>query len=64
MFKNIVVCVTGSLRKGKYDLEIKYFLDIEVDEEAFDFTTIWKFKKMLGEEKVKSIFNHILISMY
>ena len=47
-------------RKGKYDLEIKYFLDIEVDEEAFDFTTIWKFKKMLGEEKVKSIFNHIL----
>ena len=53
--------MTGSLReKGKYDLEIKYFLDIEVDEEAFDFTTIWKFKKMLGEEKVKSIFNHIL----
>jgi len=47
-------------RKGKYDLEIKYFLDIEVDEEAFDFTTIWKFKKMLGEEKVESIFNHIL----
>lgn len=47
-------------RKGKYDLEIKYFLDIEVDEQAFDFTTIWKFKKMLGEEKVKSIFNHIL----
>ena len=47
-------------RKGKYDLEIKYFLDIEVDEEAFDFTTIWKFKKMLGEEKVEAIFNHIL----
>jgi hypothetical protein len=47
-------------RKAKYDLEIKHFLDIEVDEEAFDFTTIWKFKKMLGEEKVESIFNHIL----
>ncbi|MEA3430544.1 MAG: transposase [Nanoarchaeota archaeon] len=47
-------------RKGKYDLEVKYFLDIEVDEEAFDFTTIWKFKNMLGEEKVESIFNHIL----
>lgn len=47
-------------RKAKYDLEIKYFLDIEVDDEAFDFTTIWKFKKMLGEEKVKAIFNNIL----
>lgn len=47
-------------RKGKYDLEIKYFLDIEVDDEAFDFTTIWKFKKMLGEERVETIFNQIL----
>ena len=47
-------------RKAKYDLEIKYFLDIEVDDEAFDFTTIWKFKKMLGEERVEDIFNNIL----
>lgn len=47
-------------RKAKYDIEIKHFLDIEVDEEAFDFTTIWKFKKMLGEGKVEDIFNNIL----
>ena len=47
-------------RKAKYDIEIKHFLDIDVDDEAFDFTTIWKFKKMLGDEKVISIFNHIL----
>ena len=47
-------------RKAKYDIEIKYFLDIEIEDKAFDFTTIWKFKKMLGEEKVESIFNHIL----
>lgn len=47
-------------RKCKYDIELKYFLDIEIDDEAFDFTTIWKFKKMLGEERVDAIFNHIL----
>ena len=47
-------------RKAKFDLEIKNFLDIEIGDEAFDFTTIWKFKKMLGEEKVEAIFNHIL----
>ncbi len=47
-------------RKAKFDLEIKDFLDIEIGDEAFDFTTIWKFKKMLGEEKVEAIFNHIL----
>ncbi len=47
-------------RKAKYDIEVKYFLDIEIEDTAFDFTTIWKFKKMLGEEKVESIFNHIL----
>lgn len=47
-------------RRCKYDIEIKHFLDIEVDDEAFDFTTIWKFKKMLGEEKVEAIFRYIL----
>jgi hypothetical protein len=47
-------------RKAKMDIEIKHFLDIEIDEKAFDFTTIWNFKKMLGEEKVEAIFNHIL----
>lgn len=46
--------------KAKYDIEIKYFLDIEIDAEPFDFTTIWNFKKMLGKEKVESIFNNIL----
>lgn len=47
-------------RKAKYDIEIKHFLDIEIDDVPFDFTTVWKFKRMLGEEKVESIFNHIL----
>jgi len=47
-------------RKAKFDMEIKYFLDIEIDEQAFDFTTIWYFKKMIGEEKTNSIFNNIL----
>jgi len=47
-------------RKAMYDIEIKHFLDIEINSKAFDFTTIWKFKKMLGEEKVESIFNNIL----
>lgn len=47
-------------RKAMYDIEIKHFLDIEIDSKAFDFTTIWKFKKMLGEEKIESIFNNIL----
>lgn len=47
-------------RKAKYDIEIKHFLDIEIDDEAFDFTTIWKFKKMLGEEKVEFVFHQIL----
>lgn len=50
----------GLERKAKYDIEIKYFLDIEVDDEAFDFTTAWKFKKKLGAEKVDEIFNSIL----
>ena len=47
-------------RKAKYDIEIKHFLDIEIDECAFDFTTIWKFKKMLGNTRVESIFNKII----
>ena len=50
----------GLQRKAKFDLEIKYFLDIEIDAEPFDFTTIWKFKKLLGEKKVECIFNNIL----
>jgi len=47
-------------RKAKFDLEIKHFLDIEIDDEPFDFTTVWNFKKMLGDEKVESIFSQIL----
>ncbi len=50
----------GLERKAKYDIEIKCFLDIEIDDEAFDFTTAWKFKKKLGAEKVEEIFNTIL----
>lgn len=50
----------GLERKAKFDLEVKYFLDVEIDDEPFDFTTIWKFKKLLGEEKVETIFNNIL----
>ena len=47
-------------KKAMYDIQIKHFLDIEIDDKAFDFTTIWKFKKMLGDEKVDAIFNTIL----
>ena len=47
-------------RKAMYNIEIKHFLDIEIDSKAFEFTTIWKFKKMLGEKKVESIFDNIL----
>lgn len=47
-------------RKAKYDIEIKYFLDIDIDAVPFDFSTIWNFKKMLGEEKTENIFNRIL----
>ncbi|MCR4319390.1 MAG: transposase [Candidatus Brocadiaceae bacterium] len=50
----------GLERKVKYDIEIKHFLDIEIDDESFDFTTIWKFKNQLGAEKVDEIFNTIL----
>jgi len=50
----------GLERKAKYDLEIKYFLDIEIDDAAYDFTTIWKFKKKLGAERVEDIFGVIL----
>ncbi len=50
----------GLERKAKFDLEVKYFLDIEIDDKPFDFTTIWKFKKLLGDEKVEIIFNNIL----
>lgn len=50
----------GLERKAKFDIEIKNFLDIEIDEEAFEFTTIWNFKKMLGEQKTEDIFNTIL----
>lgn len=46
--------------KATYDIQIKHFLDIEIDDKSFDFTTIWKFKKMLGDEKVEVIFNNIL----
>ena len=47
-------------RKAKFDIEMKYFLDIEIDEQAFDFTTIWNFKKMMGEKKTEEIFNSII----
>lgn len=47
-------------RKAKFDIELKHFLDIEIDEEPFDFTTVWNFKKKLGEDKVEEIFNRII----
>jgi hypothetical protein len=50
----------GLERKVKFDIEIKHFLDIEIDNQSFDFTTIWKFKNKLGAEKVEDIFNSIL----
>lgn len=50
-------------RKAKFDIELKYFLDIEIDDEPFDFTTAWNFKKMLGEERVEAIFNQILLQI-
>lgn len=53
----------GLERKAKFDIEIKHFLEIEIDDESFDFTTIWKFKNKLGAEKVDDIFNTILIQI-
>lgn len=46
--------------KSKFDIQIKHFLDINIDETVFDFTTIWKFKKMLGKDEVDFIFNNII----
>lgn len=47
-------------RKAIYDLEIKHFLDININDKPFDFSTVWKFKNKLGKEKTKCIFNEIL----
>ena len=47
-------------RKAVYDIEIKHFMDINISDKPFDFSTVWYFKDKLGKEKTKNIFNRIL----
>jgi IS5 family transposase len=45
---------------AKYDIRIKHFLRIKIDDVGFDYSTIWYFRERLGSEIFENIFNKIL----
>lgn len=47
-------------RVAKYDIEIKHFLGIPIEDTSFDYSTISVFRKRLGAEKFESIFQKLL----
>jgi len=47
-------------RVAKYDIEIKHFLGIPIEDSSFDYSTLSVFRKRLGEERFERIFQKIL----
>ncbi|MEA2036781.1 MAG: transposase [Nanoarchaeota archaeon] len=47
-------------RVAKYDIEIKHFLGIPIEDTSFDYSTLSVFRKRLGEERFERIFQKIL----
>lgn len=45
---------------AKYDIRIKHFLKIKIDDVGFDYSTIWYFRERLGPEIFENIFSKIL----
>lgn len=45
---------------AKYDIRIKHFLGISIDDYGFDHSTIWIFRERLGSKTFESIFNKLL----
>src|SRR3989338_9966811 len=47
-------------RVAKYDIEIKHFLGIPIEDVSFDYSTLSVFRKRLGPEKFERIFQKML----
>ena len=47
-------------RVGKYDIEVKHFLGIPIEDTSFDYSTLSVFRKRLGVERFEGIFQKIL----
>ena len=45
---------------AKYDIRIKHFLKISIDDYGFDHSTIWVFRERLGSELFERIFSKLL----
>lgn len=45
---------------AKYDIRIKHFLGISIDDYGFDYSTIWVFRERLGSKTFELIFNKLL----
>lgn len=47
-------------RVAKYDIEIKHFLRIPIEDTSFDYSTISVFRKRLGPKRFEAIFRKLL----
>jgi hypothetical protein len=47
-------------RVAKYDIEIKHFLGIPIEDTSFDYSTLSVFRKRLGIERFEAIFQKML----
>jgi len=47
-------------RVAKYDIEIKHFLGIPIEDTSFDYSTLSVFRKRLGPERFEAIFQKML----
>lgn len=47
-------------RVAKYDIEIKHFLGIPIEDTSFDYSTISVFRKRLGQKRFEAIFQRLL----
>ena len=47
-------------RVAKYDIEIKHFLGIPIEDTSFDYSTISVFRKRLGPKRFEAIFQKLL----
>lgn len=47
-------------RVAKYDIEIKHFLGIPIEDTSFDYSTISVFRKRLGQKRFEAIFQKLL----
>ncbi len=50
----------GIEEAARYDIRIKRFLGLEIDDYGFDYSTIWYFRERLGSKTFENIFNNIL----